>query len=80
LENYLQKDKWIGCFGCLSIINTNFLIDFDEKTSIINIMLKMDTNRKRRAIESLFSLICRYYVEDDITSYDGLYYDGLNLS
>jgi hypothetical protein len=43
-------------------------------------MLKMDTNRKRRAIESLFSLICRYYVEDDITSYDGLYYDGLNLS
>lgn len=77
LEIYDQKNKWSGCFGCLTIMTHSFLKMFDEETDIIAIMGKMTNNRMRRAIESIFPLSCQYVCNTEIhESYDGLYYDG----
>ena len=40
-------------------------------------MSHMVNNRKRRAIESIFSIACQYsFGQPIISSFDGLYYDG----
>ncbi len=79
---YFQKNKWCGCFGCLSIVNYDFLETLNNKTGIIDIMLKMNNNRLRRAAESMFGLACLFTLGDSFleTAYDGLYYDGVNLA
>ena len=75
---YPQKELWSGCFGCCSIITYDFLKKLNEKTDIINIQANMTTNRLRRVIESIFSLACEYTIgKHIISSYDGLYYDGV---
>lgn len=71
--------KWSVCFGCLTIMNLNFIDKMDKMTEIINIMMNMQTNRDRRAIESIFSMACQYTLGSEIhESYGGLYYDGKN--
>jgi len=78
LDIYFQKDNWSGCFGTLSIIDYNFLKILEEKTGIIDTLLNFNTNRLRRVAESIFSLACKYILEEEVfeTGYDGLYYDG----
>ena len=77
IQNYHDKYKWSGCFGCLCIIDYDFLCKLDAESSIIDLMSQMKDNRLRRAIESLFSLACQYVLKKEIyDSYDGLYYDG----
>jgi len=79
LELLNNKTKWSGCFGCLTIINHNFIKKMDTLTKINDIMMNMDTNRKRRVVESIFPMICQYMLNKEIhTSFDGLYYDGKN--
>ena len=79
IQMYPQKDKWSGSFGCLVLITYDSLIELDNATGIIDIMLKMGSNRLRRSIESIFALACQFYLKKEIhTSYDDLYYDGLS--
>jgi len=74
-HKYWQKYDWVGCFGCLSIITKDYLRQLDSKTNIISIMKQMGRdNRKRRAIESIFSL-ANVYMGIDLISWDGLYLD-----
>lgn len=77
---YFDKNKWSGCFGCLSIIDYDFLKVLDEKTGIINLLLNFNNNRLRRVAESIFALAVKYVLGDEIfeKAYDGLYYDGIN--
>ena len=75
LNNY---DKWCGCFGGCCILNRKTLIYLNNKTNFINKFVEATDNRKRRANESIFSIICKYCLPeiDFFDSYDGLYYDG----
>lgn len=76
---YFNKDKWSGSFGSLSLITYDSLIKLDKSTGIIDLMLKMNSNRLRRSIESIFALACQFYLNKEIhSSYDGLYFDGLS--
>lgn len=77
---YHNKNKWSGCFGCLTIIDYDFMLEFDNKTGIIEILKNFNNNRLRRASESIFALACLYVLDDDVfeKAYDGLYYDGVN--
>lgn len=79
-ELYFKKSKWSGCFGCSSIIKYSFLIELDEKTGIIDLLSKMNTNRLRRAAESIFAIACMYVLGEQVfeKAYDGLYYDGIH--
>lgn len=82
LKSLINKDNWVGCFGNCCLI-TKKTVDFlNSKTDFINKFINCTTNRERRMNETIFSLICHYYLpeinyED---SYDGLYYDGITIN
>lgn len=80
-DMYHQKDKWSGCFGCLSVVNYSFLEELNNKTDIIDILPMMNNNRLRRAAESVFALACLYVLGQEVfeKAYDGIYYDGINI-
>ena len=80
LDMFVKKDKWSGCFGCLSIIEYDFIDVLNEKTGIVDLLTKMNDNRLRRVAESLFAISCLYVLGEEVfeKAYDGLYYDGIN--
>lgn len=78
LEKLIKKNEWVGMLGANSIISKKTMIDMDNKVNFIETFSKVNTNRDRRAIESILALICHYcYPNIDFSkSLDGLYYDG----
>lgn len=77
LDMYENKRLWSGCFGCLGIYDIKFIEKLEEQTHFTDFIVKMKSNRLRRAIESIWSLACQYVVGQSIfDSFDGLYYDG----
>lgn len=79
LDMFMKKDKWSGCFGCLSIIDYDFIEVLNKKTGILDLLKNMNDNRLRRVSESIFALSCLFVLGDEVfeTAYDGLYYDGI---
>ena len=76
---YHKKDRWIVCFGIMSIISHDFLTELHEKTGILNLVSQIQNKRHRMVMESVFSIACQYVLEcscSEIPIYDGLYYDG----
>ena len=80
LNIYAKKNEWSGCFGCLTIMDYDFMLKLNKDTGIIDLLLNMNDNRLRRVAESIFALSCQYVLGDEVfeKSYDGLYYDGIN--
>jgi len=76
-----QKESWVGCFGNCCVITRKCVKYLNDKTHFSEKFIQNYTNRERRANESIFSLICHYYLPKDYSnSYDGLYYDGINVN
>lgn len=77
-----HKYNWCGCFGNCCIITKEAVQFLNQKTNFANIFINNISNRERRANETIFSLICYYYMplNDYIDSFDGLYYDGVNIN
>lgn len=77
-----NKRNWCVCIGNCSIIDRNTLIEMNTKINFADIFVSSTTNRLRRANESIFPLICHYLFPHIIfhDSYDGLYYDGINVN
>jgi len=75
-----NKKEWCGCFGNCCIIDKQILIYMNNKIDFVNKFIKCNSNRDRRANESIFALICHYLFPEIIfyDSYDGLYYDGIH--
>lgn len=81
LRFYHQKDKWIGCFGVMSVIQWSFLDKINEKHLIFTRLLPQVTTRKsRHALERLFALMTCFNDENskpaifgDIHSYFNRY-------
>lgn len=72
-----DMNKWCGCFGNCCIIKKRTVKYLNDKTNFANIFLNYSSNRDRRVNESIFALLCHYYLPDNYSnSYDGLYYDG----
>lgn len=80
LEKMEKKNEWCGCFGNCCIIKKTFLKKIEKFTNFVDMFALSTDNRQRRANESIFSLLCHYYLPnyDFEKSYDGLYYDGVN--
>jgi len=77
LEIYDDKMKWVGCFGCRLIIDYEFLVQLEQRTNILDLLLKLSEKRDRMSAESIFSLACQYTMGTPIVdSYDGLHWDG----
>jgi hypothetical protein len=81
LEN---KNKWCGCMGFCCITNKKTIKYMNNIVPFIdNFLQSTNRNRRNRIVnESLFSIIC-HFIYQDINfkdSYDGLYYDGIQIN
>ena len=81
IESLKNKNNWCGCFGNCCIITKKCVELLDNKTNFCEKFIKNNTNRERRVNESIFSLICHYYLPQNYElAYDGLYYDGISVN
>lgn len=67
LDLYMERSKWHGCFGLMSVIDYDFLV----KISYMFVLLEHVTTRRHRScMERIFSVMCvHHYPElmDDIS-------------
>jgi len=55
---YLQKEKWLGCFGVMSVITYQFLNTLVEKYDIFNLLSVVETREDRCSLERVFAIVC----------------------
>lgn len=55
---YLQRDKWLGCFGVMSVITYDFLNILVEKYNIFNLLNVIKTREDRCSLERIFAVLC----------------------
>jgi len=59
LELYEKKDQWTGCFGVMSIINTEYIsTTLDQTYHFFNLLEHVTTRTHRCCLERVFGLIC----------------------
>jgi hypothetical protein len=64
LKFYVLKNKWIGCFGLQTVIESSFLKDIVTSYNIFNIMNYVDSRPKRMNLERILGLIFVYENKD----------------
>lgn len=60
---YLQREKWLGCFGVMSVITYDFLDKLVKEYHIFNLLNVIRTRKDRCSFERIFSILC--YVNND---------------
>lgn len=76
-----NMNLWCGCFGNNCIITKKCIEFLDEKCNFSEKIIFYNTKRERIVVESLFGLICHYYIPQNYEqSYDGLYFDGITVN
>ena len=59
LELYEKKEQWTGCFGVMSIINTEYISStLDQTYHFFNLLEHVTTRTQRCCLERVFGLIC----------------------
>jgi hypothetical protein len=61
IESHNNKNIWNGCFGCMTIINIDFMIHIQEKYNILKLMDFIDNRHKRMCLERVLGII--FFVE-----------------
>ena len=76
-----NKHTWVGCFGNCCIVTKKSVEYLNNVSGFSGKFINNNTNRERRMNESIFALLCHYYLPQDYKlAYDGLYYDGINVN
>lgn len=57
LELYQNKTLWKGCFGCMSIINHDFLTRLNAKYNLYNIIDHIQSRHHRSCFERIIAVI-----------------------
>ena len=59
VELYEKKEQWTGCFGVMSIINTEYISStLDQTYHLFNLLEHVTTRTHRCCLERVFGLIC----------------------
>lgn len=67
LELYEKKEQWTGCFGVMSIINTEYISSVLDKTyNFFNLMDEVSTRTHRCCLERVFGLVCSDSIQGPI--------------
>jgi hypothetical protein len=65
LHNYMNKDKWLGCFGIMSVITWDFINIINERHDFFRIILDtVKCRRDRQHLERIFAVVC--YTNKDL--------------
>ena len=57
-NTYLEKEKWLGCFGIMSVITYDFLNILVDKYNIFSLLNFVKTREDRCSLERIFSILC----------------------
>ena len=57
-NTYLEKEKWLGCFGIMSVITYDFLNILVDKYNIFSLLNVVKTREDRCSLERIFSILC----------------------
>lgn len=69
IEFYHQKEKWLGCFGVMSVITWNKLNEINENHKIFDNIFKIMNQRSyRHALERVYSLLVYYNSKKSVNS------------
>jgi hypothetical protein len=75
-HTYLQKEKWLGCFGVMSVITYDFLNILVEKYNIFKLLNIIKTREDRCSLERIFSVICyvnnNYFLNNSLSIFGEL--------
>ena len=55
---YLKRDKWVGCFGVMSVVTYDFLNILVDKYNIFNLLQFIKTRDDRCSMERIFAILC----------------------
>jgi hypothetical protein len=55
---YLEREKWLGCFGIMSVITHDFLNILVEKYNIFTLLTVVKTREDRCSLERIFAILC----------------------
>jgi len=66
---YLKRDKWVGCFGVMSVVTYDFLNILVDKYNIFNLLQFIKTRDDRCSMERIFAILCyvnnSYFIDID---------------
>jgi hypothetical protein len=80
LDFYInRKQDWKGCFGCMAILEYDFLVKIEDKYGITNIGLGIKNRTDRCALERVFSCIL-YSMDNNIGCVFGNIYSYMKNS
>jgi hypothetical protein len=89
LELYKEKDKWLGCFGGMTVINHSFLCMLDARYNFKNMIHAINSRKNRMCFERVISVIIHKnlmptrpkYIFNDIHKYCrwGVGIDRINM-
>lgn len=60
LKLYLNKEKWYGCFGVMSVITYNMIHDINSKYNFFNTINYIRSRSDRMILERVFAVILWY--------------------
>ena len=61
LKLHADKKNWIGCYGCMTIIEHNFLRKIDELHNFQNLLPVVTNRYNRMSFERVIACILQYY-------------------
>ncbi len=79
LDFYFKKHSWKGCFGCMSILEHDFLLKIEDIYGITNMVSGIKTRTDRCALERVFSCML-YSIDNNIGCVFGNIYSYMKNS
>lgn len=64
-ELYEKKEEWMGCFGVMSVIDHDFLVQI---SAIFDIIREVRTRRHRSCMERIFAVACFHHYPELMTN------------
>ena len=60
-----NKKKWFGCFGCMTVITHDFLINLNNKYSLSNLVKYVTTRHIRMCLERVIGIILYIEIQNE---------------
>ena len=80
LEFHEDKNKWLGIFGGMTIINLEYLENINNKINLFNLIEKINNRYNRMSFERVLGCILAYHNGKINNSYFGDINDYLTIN
>lgn len=78
IDFFNAPNKWIGCFGVMSVINHSYIQKLVDKYNMLILLNHVKTRSNRMAMERVFAVLCFY--DNGISKENTSIYGSYNLN